>query len=334
MTAERETSPDDVERAREGVRRAGVSFGPRAPQHTLAHSWRGFVDRYGWRAYAVPVLLVITVVALLSTNQVRKHVATATAPAPAQGKPVAPPPAAPGSFTLKGDPSGPNVNNDVLKAAALPVGASFTKTGHGSFKVLPGTSLTVGSGKLYRYSIEAENGINDIDLAQFQRLVVTVLSDPRSWSGHGVSLKRVDSGPIDFRISLTSTMTVRKLCGYSIPVETSCYATAGSTTDVNRVVFNDARWVRGSAAYVGDLAAYRIYMINHENGHALGHQHAHQCLPGGLAPVMLQQTFGLRSAATSKNCEANPWPYPSGVKGVPGAEQRDTPSNDEYGLGD
>ncbi|MDT4910882.1 MAG: hypothetical protein QOC66_10, partial [Pseudonocardiales bacterium] len=76
------------------------------------------------------------------------------------------------------------------------------------------------------------------------------------------------------------------------------------------------------------------YMINHEDGHALGHEHAHQCLPGGLAPVMMQQTFGLKSAATGRLCEANPWPYPTGAKGAPGAEQPDTPANDEYGLGD
>ena len=43
---------------------------------------------------------------------------------------------------------------------------------------------------------------------------------------------------------------------------------------MNRVVLNDSRWVRGDAAYIGDLAEYRIYMINHETGHALGHLHA------------------------------------------------------------
>ena len=80
-------------------------------------------------------------------------------------------------------------------------------------------------------------------------------------------------------------------------------------------------------------------MINHEDGHALGHNHAHQCLPGGLAPVMMQQTFGLRSTKTGKFCQANPWPYPvdaSGnpVAGLPGAEQGDTDGNDEYGHGD
>jgi hypothetical protein len=164
--------------------------------------------------------------------------------------------------------------------------------------------------------------------------VVSTLTDPRSWAGHGVALQRVDSGPADFHVTLTSAMTVRNLCGYDVPVETSCYAQAGAASDVNRVVLNIARWTRGATAYVGDLAAYRIYMINHEDGHALGHLHAHQCLPGGLAPVMMQQTFGLRSAADGQLCEANPWPYPTGVRGAPGAEQPDTPQNDEYGLGD
>src|SRR4029079_15471266 len=113
----------------------------------------------------------------------------------------------------------------------------------------------------------------------------------------------------------------------------SCYSPA-AMSGTNRVVLNVSRWARGSTAYVGDLNAYRIYMINHEDGHALGHMHAHQCLPGGLAPVMMQQTFGLRSAATGQLCQANPWPYPPGVKGAPGAEQPDTPQNDEYSLGD
>jgi hypothetical protein len=168
----------------------------------------------------------------------------------------------------------------------------------------------------------------------FQKLVVQTLSDPRSWSGHGVAVQRVDSGPIAFHVSLVSSMTVRNLCGYTIKVETSCYAPSGPTSNVNRVVFNVARWVRGSTAYVGDLAAYRVYMINHEDGHAMGHLHAHQCLPGGLAPVMMQQTFGLRSAASGKMCGANPWPYPPGATGLPGAEQPDTAHNDEYGRGD
>ena len=92
-----------------------------------------------------------------------------------------------------------------------------------------------------------------------------------------------------------------------------------------------ARWVRGAAPYVGDLSAYRTYMINHEDGHALGHQHAHACLPDGLAPAMMQQTLGLKSTQGGL-CQANPWPYPPGVQGAPGAEGADTDANDEYHL--
>jgi hypothetical protein len=160
-----------------------------------------------------------------------------------------------------------------------------------------------------------------------------VLSDKRSWAGHGgVALQRVDSGPVDFHVALTSAMTVRTICGYDIPIETSCFSPAGNGHAVSRVVMNDARWVRGDPAYVGDLNAYRIYMINHEDGHALGHEHAHQCLANGLAPVMMQQTIGLKSAVTGQLCQANPWPYPVGVTDAPGAEQPDTPQNSQFQL--
>lgn len=343
MTADRGRAPHhDVSAARAGARRAGVAYGPRdshrSPRGTIGDWLRGFVRRYGWRAYAVPVLLAVTVAALATTTT------TTTTAVGRHGSPsaakrgaikVAPPPAG-GHIALKDDAPGPNVDETVLRAAALPAGPAYTTKGTGNYRVLKGTSAVVGKGPLFRYSVDVENGIDDVDLAHFQQMIEQVLSDKRSWAAHGVALKRVDSGRIDFHVTLTSSSTIRKVCGYDIPVETSCFVHAGAVAgvDVNRVAFNDARWVRGDAAYVGDLNAYRIYMINHEDGHALGHQHAHQCLPGGLAPVMMQQTFGLKSAKTGKLCEANPWPFPPNAQGAPGAEQQDTPQNNEYGLGD
>ena len=336
---------DDVRAAHAGARRTQVGYGPRGgrrPAERPLASWlRTFIRRWGWRAYAIPVLAAVTVVALL-TSGARSTPSTpvaGTAADPtstgASGKAVSPPPA-PKQIPLKGDATSAGDNNVALKGYALPSGPAYTTKGAGTFRILKGTSPVVGTGQLYRYSIDVENGVSGIDLTQYQSLVTSVLSDKRSWGGHGVSLERVDSGPVDFHITLTSSLTVRTYCGYSIPVETSCYAPAGSARgqNENRVIFNDARWVRGSAAYVGDLALYRIYMINHEDGHALGHNHAHQCLPGGLAPAMMQQSFGLRSAVTKQICEANPWPYPTGVSGAPGAEQPDTSKNDEYKLGD
>ncbi|MEO9139669.1 MAG: DUF3152 domain-containing protein, partial [Jatrophihabitans sp.] len=304
---------EDVNAARANVRHAGVTYGPRASRReprAVAADWiRGFVRKYGWRAYALPILVVATIAALLtSTATVTRHEATQVT---AGRNPVAvAPPQADSRIALKPDKKGANYSDAVLPSAALPAGPAYTEVGKGTFRVLKGTMAKVGSGTPFTYTIDVENGITGVDLTQFETMVDSVLADKRSWSGHGVALTRVDSGYADFHISLTSTMTVRKFCGYDIPVETSCYVRAGSGNNVdrNRVVFNVARWMRGSPAYLGDLNAYRIYMINHEDRHALGHEHAHQCLPGGLAPVMMQQTFGLRSATTNALCEANPWP--------------------------
>lgn len=332
VTRPRPAQPRDVELAHRGVASFGGGGGPGA-----AEAVREFIRRYGWRAYALPILLTLTVVALLTAREAppaQRSVATgddsATVSSPSASVPVAP-----STIPLKSDTSTGKVYNNPLHVGQLPQGGPYTKDGTGTFRMLKGTTKIVGkTGPLYRYDIEVENGITGIDLTAFAKLVDTTLDDPRSWSGHGVRLERVSSGSIDFHITLTSAMTVRKYCGYDIPVETSCYASAASTGTVNRVVLNDARWVRGASPYVGDLTAYRTYMINHEDGHALGHQHAHQCLPGGLAPVMMQQTFGLKSAVTGKNCGANQWPYPPGAKGAPGAEQPDTDRNNEYYIGD
>jgi hypothetical protein len=336
-TTSRRDHAADVEVTRRAVASFGGGGGP-----GIGTSVREFVRRYGWRAYALPVLLVVTVVALLTTHTGSTHPKPAADNTAAHVNSPAPtvhqssPPVAPSSIPLKSDePTGP-IPKKVLQRGALPSGASYPKAGDGTFRVLKGTTKQVGTGTLYRYDIEVENGVSGINLTQFAKLVDKTLADPRSWSGHGVALQRVDSGTVNFHVTLTSSMTVRQLCGYDLPVETSCYAAAYSApgADVNRVVLNDSRWVRGAGPYVGDLHAYRVYMINHEDGHALGHMHAHQCLPGGLAPVMMQQTFGLTSATTGANCGANPWPYPTGAKGAPGAEQPDTAQNNEYNLGD
>ena len=54
------------------------------------------------------------------------------------------------------------------------------------------------------------------------------------------------------------------------------------------------------------LLDYRRMVVNHETGHYLGHGHIVYCeTNSGLAPVMLQQSTGLRG------CKPNPWPLPS-----------------------
>lgn len=277
--------PEDAYESYRGVRGPARPVAGRASRTarrdrlTPGQRARRFVRTYGWRAYALPVLAVVTVIVLAGT--LGGHHLTANHPK--QGPPVAAaPPTASGDIALKSDSANGNVNNTALSSAALPAGAAYTTTGAGTFRTLPGTSAVFGSGPLHRFSIDVENGITGIDLKQFQSVVMATLADKRSWSGHGVSLQRVSTGTIDFHITLTSVMTVRKYCGYDLPIETSCYAQSGTNgLDVNRVLLNNARWVRGDVNYIGDIATYRVYMVNHEDGHALGHQHAHSCLSNG-----------------------------------------------------
>ena len=139
-------------------------------------------------------------------------------------------------------------------------------------------------------------------------------------------------------------MTVRTLCGYDDPDRDVLLRARRQHERRRREQGRAQRRALGARRAPPTSAtssAYRIYMVNHEDGHALGHQHAHQCLPGGLAPVMMQQTIGLRSAATGTMCQANPWPYPPGVHGRAGrraaghpAEQRvhARPTTDAAGV--
>jgi hypothetical protein len=292
---------------------------------------RRFVERYGWRAYALPVLTVLTVAAVIAPGHggsSLRHPAAARPAAPRSSatQSAAAPPAR-GTTPLKVDSAGVNAKQRAIKAAELPAGGAYTSKGTGSFRILPGATGVTGHGQLQRYTISVENGISGVDIAAFAAKVDATLADKTSWAARSVvALQRVDTGPADFQISLTSSLTVRTLCGYEIPVETSCWDSTH-----RRVALNVSRWVRGAASYSGDLDLYRTYAINHEVGHALGHMHAHRCLPGGLAPIMMQQTIGLRSV-TGAMCQANALPYPRGVAGAPGPEEPDTPQNSEFGL--
>jgi hypothetical protein len=137
--------------------------------------------------------------------------------------------------------------------------------------------------------------------------VETTLADPRSWgSGGRMSFQRVGAAEaagqdFDFRVSLVSPGNMETYCpGVGTGGYTSCrYG--------DRAVINLARWATAVPDYQGDIATYRLYVINHEVGHVLGN--GHQPCPGAgqLAPVMQQQTLGLQG------CLKNAWPYPDGA---------------------
>lgn len=111
-----------------------------------------------------------------------------------------------------------------------------------------------------------------------------------------MTLKRVDSGRAAFRVALASRALTDRLCA---PLATvglySCF-------QGGRSVLNFWRWKNGADAYASHLHRYRIYMINHEVGHALGHGHAVCPATGRRAPLMMQQTISIGA------CRPNPWP--------------------------
>jgi hypothetical protein len=283
---------------------------------------------YGWRVYAVPILLAVT--ALVVVQTVNDDGSTGAAASGQENT-------ADTDSVNSGDVySGPTVtekpakpNDPNIPTAELPAGPNFLQGGNGEFTLVPGTTERMGNGgKLYKYTIEIENGI---DLApyggidSFGRLVDSTLADPRGWAATGqVSVQRVDGDENpDIRFTLATPDTIHRpdYCGYSIKYESSCWRSGEK-----RVMINLARWVRGAMAFGGDIGSYREYAINHEIGHAFRKGHVGCAEEGGLAPVMMQQSFGTANnyvaqlndqagntdpvQADGKTCRFNQWPNP------------------------
>jgi hypothetical protein len=258
-----------------------------------------FVERYGWRAYAVPLLAIATIAALLDVALGSPRLpdrADAAAPTTAATEFRPPPTAATPTTAAQGD---------VAPSEAPPtVGVeSHVEQGAGTLTVVDGTSAVYGTGPLKRFIVEVEDGIG-IDGVPFAQAVETTLGDPRSWGNGGrMSFQRVGAaeaaaGQFDFKVSLVSPGNMEAYCpGVGTGGYTSCrYG--------DRAVINLARWATAVPDYEGDVATYRLYVVNHEVGHALGN--GHQDCPGAgqAAPVMQQQTLGLHG------CVKNAWPYP------------------------
>jgi hypothetical protein len=291
-------------------------------------TWLGrFVSTYGWRAYALPLLVVLTAVVIYQT------VTGTAAPKPMASEPVRESPAvgAVGTAILDAPPRGLAAFDANLPAGTLPNGGPFTEAGEKTYYVVPGTTPQVGRGtaKVFRYTVEVENGLDPTMFGgnhAFARMVDQTLANPKGWTHDPqFAFMRVDDdsgGKPDFRISLVSPMTVRGGCGYEFQLETSCYNPSFGPDREARVFINEARWVRGAVPFEGDIGSYRQYVINHEVGHAIGYVRHEACdKQGGLAPVMMQQTFSTSDddaapfdpdfvKADGKTCKFNPWPYP------------------------
>jgi Protein of unknown function (DUF3152) len=283
-----------------------------------------FVSTYGWRAYMLPVLVALTAFVVYQTVT-GTGARTPAAEGPAQGQPTF---NAISTSILDSPPKGLTQFDANLPTGVLPDGGPFTDAGARTWHIVPGTAPQVGTGtgKVFTYTVEVEDGIDTASFGGddgFARMVSQTLSNPKSWTHNPqIAFTRVDAGNPDFRVSLTTPATARDGCGYEIPIETSCYNPAFGPDAQHRVFINEARWVRGAVPFEGDIGSYRQYVINHEVGHAIGYARHEGCADnGGLAPVMMQQTFSTNDNDAAKfdpdtvkpdgkTCRFNPWPYP------------------------
>ena len=163
-----------------------------------------------------------------------------------------------------------------------------------------------GAGPIRRFRVAVEKPASARAGADFANEINRTLGDPRSWiAGRQFRLQRVPgSAHAEFTIYLASAPTSRRMC-FAGGLQTGGYT---SCRLPRQVIINDSRWEGAVPGYGAPLATYRAYAINHEVGHQVGHGHEACPGKGRPAPVMMQQTFGL------KGCVANSWPYLNGKR--------------------
>lgn len=279
------------------------------------------------RMVLLTVLSVATVAALVATDLPRgplpdpvvtagRAVAAAAGPAapsaatplaagpadaatPVAGAP-APPAAAHARFGGSGDP-------DRASDEPAPAGMSGSApaVGTGTFSYVPGPGPVAGlAGQMLRFHVAVEEGA-DQDDAAFAAAVDAILADPRGWTREGLRFQRVaEPSTAHFTIFLASPVTSESMCAAG-GLHTERYS---SCRLPGQVIINSARWMSAVPDYGAPVGVYRAYTINHEVGHELGYGHEACPASGRPAPVMQQQTYGLRG------CTAYAWPYLNGAR--------------------
>jgi len=133
-----------------------------------------------------------------------------------------------------------------------------------------------------RCKIVVDSGIESKDFAD---LVMIYLNDPNGWVKKGYTFTQVSSKE-DVLIHLSTPQTVKKQCGIS---GLSCAEMGGK-----QMYLNSKRWFEGAPKSKLNLVNYRQYLVSHEMGHILGYDHETCKGPGHPAPIMMQQTKGIR----------------------------------------
>ncbi len=258
------------------------------------------------------IVLIVVLIALLTgcsgatSSPVAAVAPTTGVPSAGAGSPGAGPTA---TATEPGPTPTPSPTPAVTERLSPGLSASDRRAGlrshtvpwksSGRLHTVPGHSSAPGNGRIYTVQVQVESGL-DVDGAAFARFVLATLNDPRSWTEHGRRrFARTASAHADIRVILAGPATSASIC---LPLRT--FGKLSCRHGANEAVLTYYRWVKAIPEYAGNLEGYRHYVVNHEVGHVLGHGHQYCAGRGRLAPLMMQQTKGL------KGCRPNPWPHP------------------------
>ena len=135
-----------------------------------------------------------------------------------------------------------------------------------------------------RYSARVDSDVKYSNQI-FLDLLEIYLADPDGWSSKGYDFEYDPKASL--MIHLSSPQTINKECG--LPKGLSCAVMGG-----NKKWLNSERWLKGAPESKLSLDSYRQYIVSHEIGHILGHDHETCPGKGMVAPIMLQQTLGLK----------------------------------------
>jgi hypothetical protein len=148
----------------------------------------------------------------------------------------------------------------------------------------------------------------------FSQEVARVLTDSRTWKGYRfISLDNGKSPSPKFREMKDLVFKLRLSTPEEVQALKGCSAFLSCADgDTMTVLVNSNRWIYGAKASKLELSQYREYLINHEVGHLIlfskgefgKHHFTGNCKLGEKAPIMMQQTKGIKS------CSPNSWPLP------------------------
>ena len=198
-------------------------------------------------------------------------------------------------------PSGPSADAGVSQAdrSAGVLQAQVPDAGAGDFTTAPGTAAAPDPAARTRtVAVQVENGL-PADPRTAADFVLATLNDPRGWHSEGYSFAHTDdTSRADVIVVLASPQTSADMCRPLI--------TGGklSCREGKRAIITWYRWINGHQDYGEDRTGYRQYVVNHEVGHTLGRGHRSCPGPGQPAPLMMQQTKGI------KPCTPSPWVDP------------------------